>query len=157
MTSLDAAEVLLVFAQIAPGAVSAPGAGLSFRIVSAFTDDQLAGSGMSNTEVAYRAIQAILASGGNVVSVATVGEAPDGPSVLEVADATMIEGAAQIEGLIGPVTTAVAEQPIAGVDVVATLGTDAIPALAGDATATTTTSSPASTSSMPPETEPTDD
>ncbi len=43
---VDPAEAVLVFGQIAPGAVSAPGAGLSFRVVSAFSDDQLAATGL---------------------------------------------------------------------------------------------------------------
>ena len=46
-------RLVLVFGQIAPGTVSAPGSGLSFRVVSAFSDDQLAATGLTNTEVAY--------------------------------------------------------------------------------------------------------
>jgi hypothetical protein len=144
VTLLDPAEVVLVFGQIAPGAVSAPGSGLSFRVVSAFSDEQLAAVGLTNTDVAHRAIARILAAGGNVVSVATAGGAPGSATVLAVSDATMVAGAEQDEAEFGTARVVVDEQPIAGVDVVATLGTDALRSLAASA-ATTTTTTPATT------------
>ncbi len=136
---LDPAEVILVFGQIAPVAVSAPGSGLSFRIVSAFSDAQLAGTGLTNTDAAYRAITTILAVGGNVVSVATTGEAPGAATALAVSDAEIVDGAKQVQDSLGAVKVTVAEQPIAGVDVVATLGTDFLKvAVKGGGTTTTT-------------------
>lgn len=145
VTLLDPAEVLLVFGQIAPGAVSAPGSGLSFRVVSSFSDDQLAGTGLTNSDLAHRAIARILAAGGNVVSVATSGKAPGSATVLAVADATMVAGATQDEAEFGPVDVIVDEHPIAGVDIVATLGTAALQPLA--TAATTTTAPPTTTGS----------
>jgi hypothetical protein len=147
VTLLDPAEVLLVFGQIAPGAVSAPGSGLSFRVVSSLTDEQLAGTGLTNTDVAYRAIARILAAGGNVVSVATSGGSPGSATVLAVSDATVVGGAQQDEAAFGTVEVVVDDQPIAGVDVVATIGTDALRSLVA-ATATTTTT-PATTTPAP--------
>jgi hypothetical protein len=146
VTLLDPAEVLLVFGQVAPGAVSAPGSGLSFRVVSSFSDDQLAGTGLTNSDVAHRAIARILAAGGNVVSVATSGGAPGSATVLAVSDATMVAGAQQDEAEFGPVDVIVDEQPIAGVDIVATLGTGALRSLAAPVT-TTTTAPPTTTGS----------
>jgi len=132
-----------VFGQIAPGAVSAPGSGLSFRVVSAFSDDQLADTGLSNTDVAYRTIATILSIGGNVVSVATGGATPGGATTLAVSDATLISGAEVVKSSLGQVEVTVDEHPIAGVDVVAVIGTDALPTIAtapgpGTTIATTT-------------------
>ena len=42
---LDRVELALVFGQIAPSAVAAPEPGLTFRVVSTFSDEQLAASG----------------------------------------------------------------------------------------------------------------
>ena len=126
---IDPAEAVLVFGQIAPGAVSAPGSGLSFRVVSAFSDDQLADTGLTNTEVAYRAIATILSIGGNVVSVATDGATPGAATTLAVSDATMTDGAKAVQSALGTVEVTVDEHPIAGVDVVAVIGTDALPTL----------------------------
>ncbi len=139
---IDPAEAVLVFGQIAPGAVSAPGSGLSFRVVSAFSDDQLADTGLTNTEVAYRAIATILSIGGNVVSVATDGATPGAATTLAVSDATMTDGAKAVQSALGTVEVTVDEHPIAGVDVVAVIGTDALPTLGtAPGPGTTTTAS----------------
>ena len=138
-----------MFGQIAPGAVSAPGTGLSFRVISAFSDDQLADTGLTNTEVAYRTIATILSIGGNVVSVATSGATPGAATTLAVSDATMIGGAATVKSSLGTVEVTVDEQPIAGVDVVAVIGTDALAAL-GTAP-TPTGSTPATTTETTPD------
>ena len=127
---LDPAEAVLVFGQIAPGAVSAPGSGLSFRVVSAFSDDQLAGTGLTNTDVAYRTIATILSIGGNVVSVATAGASPADATTLAVSEVAMKAGAEAVKSSLGPVEVKVDEQSIAGVDVVAVIGTDALPTIA---------------------------
>jgi hypothetical protein len=145
-TLLDPAEVLLVFGQVAPGAGSAPGSGVSFRVVSSFTHEQLADTGLTNSDVAYRAIARILAAGGNVASVATSGGKPGAATRLAVSDATMVAGAERDEAEFGNVDVVVDEQPIAGVDVVATLGTDALRSLAAPDATTTTTTAPGATS-----------
>jgi hypothetical protein len=142
---LDPAEVLLVFGQIAPGAVSAPGSGLSFRVISAFTDDQLAGAGLTNTEVAYQAIATILAIGGNVVSVSTSGSPPSTSSDLAVSDGSLVSAAEQAKAAFGSSVVSVDSLPIAGVDVVANLGTGFLEQLASGAAPPTTTTTPPST------------
>jgi hypothetical protein len=142
---LDPAEVVLVFGQIAPGAVSAPGAGLTFRVVSAFTADQLSGTGLSNTEVAYEAIASVLSMGGNVVSVSTSGNPPRTSSDLAVSDASLVSAVEQAKTTFGTSVVTVDELPIAGVDVVATLGTDYLKQLASGGPIPTTTTAPTGT------------
>ena len=66
VVELDPVELTLVFGQIAPAAVAAPNAGLTFRVVSSFSDEQLAASGRTNTDVAYAAIAALQFVGANV-------------------------------------------------------------------------------------------
>jgi hypothetical protein len=138
VSMVDPAEAVLVFGQIAPGAVSAPGTGLSFRVVSAFTDAQLAGTGLSNTDVAYRTIATLLSIGANVVSVATTGATPGAATALVVSDPTMMDGARAVKSSLGNVDVTVDEHPIAGVDVVAVVGTDALAALGTAPTGVTT-------------------
>jgi hypothetical protein len=111
-------------------------------VVSAFSDDQLADTGLTNTEVAYRAIATILSIGGNVVSVATDGATPGAATLLAVSDVTMTDGAKAVQSSLGTVEVTVDEHPITGVDVVATIGTDALPTLGtapGPGTTTETT------------------
>ena len=111
-------------------------------MVSAFSDDQLADTGLTNTEVAYRTIATILSIGGNVVSVATDGATPGAATTLAVSDATMTDGAEAVQSSLGTVEVTVDEQPIAGVDVVAVIGTDALPTLGTAPGPGTTTAAP---------------
>jgi hypothetical protein len=130
---LDPAELALVFGQIAPGKVAAPNSALSVRLISAFTDEQLAPSGLTNADVAYEATRQILAVGGNVLSVDT-GAADDDPpgehTVIEVADETLVAGTEGADELFGPVDVSVGDTRIVGVDAVIRLGTDYLPLLA---------------------------
>ena len=148
---LDAAELSLVFGQIAPAAVAAPSAGLSFRVVSAFGDQQLAASGLTNTEVAYKAISSLLFVGANVRSVSTtpdpavVGER----TVIEVADETLLDDDEAAEVLFGDVTMRVAERPIAGIDPVVVLGEGYLDLLQSGQDAPDTTVDAAGTSTFP--------
>jgi hypothetical protein len=71
---LDRAEVLLVFAQIAPRAVAAPNVSLSFQLVSGFTDDDLVELGVNNADVSRDAINRLLFAQANVISVTRVRE-----------------------------------------------------------------------------------
>ena len=154
VVALDPAELVLVFGQIAPGAVGAPSAGLTFRLVSGFGDDQLAATGVTNTEVAYDAITSLLFIGANVRSVSTAGDPPGERTVIEVADETLVAGAETAEVLFGPVDVVVAERPVTGVDAVVTLGTDYLELLASGAPPLPSTV-PTSTPSTPATTTPT--
>jgi hypothetical protein len=154
---LDPAEVLLVFGQIAPGSVSAPGSGLTFRVVSAFSADQLAGTHLTNTEVAYQAIRTILSMGGNVVSVSTSGSPPRDSSDLAVADASVVSAADQAKPAFATSVVSIDPRPIAGVDVVAALGTSYLQQLANGTpppvpTTTTATTAPSGTATTAPAT-----
>jgi hypothetical protein len=124
VVELDPVELVLVFGQVAPGAVAAPSAGSSFRVVSAFSDEQLAASGLTNTDVAYRAIDSLQFVGDNVRSVSTTGEPPGAPTRLEVADEARVPAAEETEVLFGTLEVVVATERIAGIDVVVVLGTD---------------------------------
>ncbi len=141
---LDPAELALVFGEVAPGAVAAPSAGLSFRVESTFSDEQLAATGYTNTDVAYAAVQLLLAVGANVVSVSTAGDPPGATTSIDVADQTMTAATANTRTLFGDVTVGVDDQPIVGVDAVVTLGTDFLTALANG-----TTSVPVPSTSAP--------
>jgi len=123
---LDQAELVIVFGQVAPGKVAAPNPQLSVRIESTFSDDELAASGMTNTDVAYAAVSQVLFVGGNVLSVDTgVADAATGAAtVIEVADETLIAGTDGAETLFGPIDVRVGETRIVGVDATIHLGTD---------------------------------
>jgi hypothetical protein len=76
-----------------------------------------------------------------VISVDTsAGEAPV-PTVIEVSDESLAAAAATLSEVFGPVEVRVADRRIAGVDVVATLGTDYLSRL--DMTAAIATTAPA--------------
>jgi hypothetical protein len=130
---LDPAELALVFGQIAPGQVAAPNSALSVRLISAFTDEQLAPSGLTNADVAYEATRQVLAVGGNVLSVDTGADTDDPPgehTLVEVADETLVAGTDGVDELFGPIDVSVGDSRIVGVDAVIRLGTDYLPLLA---------------------------
>jgi hypothetical protein len=143
-SALDRAEVLVVFGHIAPGKVAAPNPGYNFRLVTRFGDDQLPGD-VTRLDVAYTATQALLDAGANVISVDTSERAAEARTVIEVSDESLVPAARTLAGLFGPVDVRVADTQIAGVDVVAELGTDYLARL--DASAATATTTPAATGS----------
>lgn len=129
---LDQVELALVFGQIAPGKVAAPNPALSVRIEATFSDDELAASGMTNSDVAYAAVSQILFVGGNVLSVDTA--AADEPAgdvtVIDVAHESLIAGTDGADALFGPIDVHVGETRIVGVDAIIRLGTDYLELLA---------------------------
>jgi hypothetical protein len=139
VVELDPVELTLVFGQIAPSAVAAPDAGLTFRVVSSFSDEQLAASGMTNTDVAYGALSSLEFVGANVLSVTTTGDPPGERSRIEVADQTLVPGTETADVLFGPLDVTIDERPISGVDAVLTLGTAYLDLLAGGARPTPST------------------
>jgi hypothetical protein len=142
---LDRAEVLLIFGHITPGKVAAPNPGYNFRLVSSFGDEQLPGEA-TRLDVAYTATQALLDAGANVVSVDTFERTAEPRTVIEVSDENLVSAARTLESVFGPLDVRVADTPIAGVDVVAVLGTDYLAKLdASAATATTTATAAATT------------
>ena len=154
---LDPVELTLVFGQIAPAAVAAPNAGLTFRVVSSYSDEQLAASGRTNTDVAYAAISALQFIGANVVSVTTSGEAPGERSRIETADQSLVPGTEAADVLFGALDVTVGERPIAGVDAVLTLGTAYLDLLASVESPSTVPPPTAPTSAPPTSSESTGD
>jgi hypothetical protein len=120
---LDRAEVLLVFAQIAPGRVAAPNESLTFRVESLFSDADLADAGFNNADAARDVINRLLFVQANVVSVVTDGDGAPEVSRAYVSDASMLD---QVEEgwsvLLGEVEVEAADFQIPGVDAVIVLG-----------------------------------
>lgn len=145
VATLDPIELILVFGQIAPAAVAAPSAGLTFRVVSSFSDEQLAATGRTNTDVAYSAISSLQFVGANVLSVSTTGDPPGDRSRVEVADQTLVPAAEGADVLFGALDVTVGERPIAGVDAVLVLGTAYLDLLQSGATPPTATTIPPAT------------
>lgn len=160
VVELDPVELVLVFGQVAPAAVAAPSAGLSFRVVSAFSAEQLAESGTTNTDVAYRAIDSLHFVGANVLSVSTTGDPPGERSKIEVTDQSLVPATQSADVLFGALDVEVGERPIVGVDAVLVLGTDYLSLLQSGAPVPTGSSVPAPATTAPasaPVTETTND
>lgn len=122
---LDRAEIVTLFAHIAPTRVAAPNAGFNFRIVSGLGDEQL--DGTTRYDLAYLATARLLAADHNVLSVDTAAGTAGAVTLVEVDDDTLLTGAAAFESLFGPVEVRRAERRIVGVDVIVTLGTGFVP------------------------------
>ena len=121
--ALDRPEVLTIFGHIAPSKVAAPNPGYNFRVVSPFADDQLGGAA-TRLDVAYTATEALLGAGANVISVDTSAGEADTATLIEVSDENLVAAAQTLAEVFGPIDVRVADTRIAGIDVVATLGTE---------------------------------
>jgi hypothetical protein len=123
----DRAEMLMVMGAVAPGRMGAPLEAPSFRVVSGFTNDELAPLGYSNADVLNRAIDTLLFAQVNVVSVAELPGAgvPD-HSTFIVADPRVTDGVReQYERAFGDqIDVRAAEVLIEGVDIELVLGRD---------------------------------
>ncbi len=139
--ALDRAEVLVIFGHIAPSKVAAPNPGYNFRVVSPFSDDQLADAA-TRLDVAYTATEALLGVDANVISVDTSAGEADTVTVIEVSDENLVAAAGTLAEVFGPVEVRIADSRIAGVDVVATLGTDYLDRLDTAAASTATSVGP---------------
>jgi hypothetical protein len=95
----DRAETLMVMGAVAPGRIGAPLDAPSFRIVSGFSSDDLDDLGLNNADVLKRAIDGLIFTQVNVVSVADVAgsEVPEVTRIV-VADPSVIEGVEQTYG-----------------------------------------------------------
>lgn len=120
----DRAEVLMVLAAIAPGRMGAPSSAPSFRIVSAFGEDDLAPLELTNADAIKRAIGPLLYLQGNIISVVNrADEAVPDVTVVEVADPSTIPAVTEIYSqLFGPIEVRPATSTIDGIDIVITLG-----------------------------------
>jgi len=122
VTSLDRSELALVFGQIAPGRVSAPATGLSYRIESPFPATELEERGWTRQDVAYESIVFLLFAKANVLSVDTTeGDVPD-VTKIAVNDEALVEDLVGAAELFGEVEFEVAETELIGIDATVRLG-----------------------------------
>lgn len=123
VTVLDRPDTTLTFAQVSPSLVSTPNVGLSMRIEARFTDEQLAAGGADRSALAREMVARMTFLQANVVSVDSgAGEAP-AVTIVEVANAALVEEAVEAGPLLyGEVEVRVAEVVLEGVDVVVILG-----------------------------------
>lgn len=111
IAKLDVGEVLLVLASVAPGAMSAPGDGVNYRVAFGF----------DNSALVAQLIAHLRSTGANVVSVIGAAVVPEVTEIYAADDlAPML--ASELEPLIGAVDTRPATERIEDVDAVIVLG-----------------------------------
>lgn len=120
---LDRVDVATVFGHVAPGRVSAPNPGYNFQVRSRYDDGQLP-DGLVRNDIAYAATKALLGMDANVIAVDTSTDSADAATLVEVTDESLMASAERLSDVFGPVDVRVVDRPIAGIDVVITLGTD---------------------------------
>ena len=131
---IDRAEAVMWLAAVAPGSMSAPGTGLSYRIEAP----------PSYVAQVKAAIEALLALGANVKSVDFGGQ------VLAVSAALVntegeVELVATEDAIFGTVDVTVNPQPIEGIDVVLRLGSDYLDSVVTTVPTSSTTAAPTTT------------
>jgi len=137
VVALDRADAVMVFASIAPSAMSAATTGLVFRIEAPPGYD---------AEV-KRTIEFLLFFGQNVQSIYVSEEVPvQDVTEIELYDATFEDRIEETQDLLGSVEIVEPEEKIAGVDVVLRLGTDY---LEGDSVGDTLPSTTSTSSTAP--------
>lgn len=135
--AIDRVEVAVIFGHIAPGRVAAPYAGYTVRVVSSYSDDQLP-AGASRLDAAYTATKAMIGLEINVRSVDTVAGDAEAPTIVEVANDSLIPAGERLSDVFGAVEVRVADTRIRGIDMVVTLGSDYLATLEASAAAATT-------------------
>lgn len=134
----DVVALRLLMAEVVPAAVSPAESNLRFRVRNPSGDEA----------VAYQVVARILAGGGSVVLVDnTVGTVP-ATSALVHADAALATPLAGVVAPLGPVTQALTEERIDGIDATLTVGADVV-AAARRVAPTTTTVAPPTTAAVP--------
>lgn len=120
---VDPAELVLVFAHIAPARVAAPNVSYTFRIESRFSDAQLEPYGVTNADIAREVVEVLLFVQVNVVSVETTSTgAPDATLAL-VSDPELLSAFGESWSVVfGEVEVVAADVEIARVDATIVLG-----------------------------------
>jgi hypothetical protein len=132
VVALDRAEVVTLFAHIAPSRMAAPNPGYNFLVRSSFADEQLV-DGLTRYDAAYAATAALIGDAvqGNVLSVdTTAGDDVGAATVIEVNDVSMIPAAEALADVFGTVDVRIAERRVAGINMIVQLGTDFLPVVA---------------------------
>jgi len=126
--ALDRVEVTVTFGHVAPGRVAAPYTGYTYRVVGAFSDDQLP-NGIRRLDVVYTATKALLGLNANVRSVSA--EDSEGPSstIVDVANESLVPAGELLSDIFGPVEVRIADTRITGIDMVVSLGTEYLTSL----------------------------
>jgi hypothetical protein len=137
----DRAETLVVMGAVAPARVGAPLEAPSFRVVMGFTDAELEAVGVTSTDVLQQAVNRLLFSKVNVVSVADIPDStvPD-QSTFSVVDASTIDGVREEyeKGFGDDILVIPAQTRIDGVDIELTLGRDFLQEVGASTTADVT-------------------
>lgn len=123
----DRAETLIVMGAVAPARVGAPLEAPSFRVSMGFTDADLEAAGVTSMDVLQQAVNRLLFSKVNVVSVADVpGSTVPDHSTFSVVDPSTIDGVRKEyeKGFGDQIVVQAAETRIDGVDIELTLGRD---------------------------------
>ncbi len=122
----DRAETLIVMGAVAPARVGAPIEAPSFRVAMGFTDAELEAAGVTSTDVLQQAVNRLLFSKVNVVSVADVpgSDVPD-HSTFWVVDGPIDGIRKEYEkGFGSEIVVQPAETRIDGIDITLVLGRD---------------------------------
>jgi len=120
---VDPAELLLVFAHIAPARVAAPNVSYTFRIESRFTDEQLEPYGVTNADIAREVVEVLLFVQANVVSVETTSTGAPEKTIALVSDPELLRAFDESWPIVfGEVEVVAAETEIARVDATIVLG-----------------------------------
>lgn len=123
----DRAETLIVMGAVAPARVGAPLEAPSFRVVMGFSGADLDAAGVTGSDVLREAVNRLLFSKVNVVSVAELpGTAVPEHSTFTVVDASTIDGVReQYESAFGDdIEVGAARTAVDGIDIELTLGLD---------------------------------
>jgi hypothetical protein len=137
----DRAETLIVMGAVAPARVGAPLEAPSFRVSMGFTDADLQAAGVSSTDVLQQAVNRLLFSKVNVVSVADIpGSTVPDHSTFSVVDASTIDGVRQEyqKGFGTDIVVQAAQTRIDGIDIELTLGRDFLQEVSAGVTADVT-------------------
>ncbi|HEX6657637.1 MAG TPA: hypothetical protein VF065_06125 [Ilumatobacter sp.] len=137
----DRAETLIVMGAVAPARVGAPLEAPSFRVVMGFTDAELEAAGVTGTDLLRHAVNRLLFSKVNVVSVADIpGSTVPDQSTFSVVDASTIDGVREEyeQGFGDDILVVPAQTRIDGVDIELTLGRDFLQEVSASTTADVT-------------------
>lgn len=132
---LDRAEMLMVFGGIAPSRLGAPLDAPAFRVVSGFTESDTEALGRTPSDVVKTAVNVLMFTQVNVVSVADVGDG-DVPEITQVrlSDPTLLDGIEDVYGPhLGELEIEVVRVGIDGIDAEIVLGRSFVDRLASDA------------------------
>jgi hypothetical protein len=144
VVSMRRGEVAMVFGSIAPARVGAPLEGPTVRLVSGYTDDDVAPLDANRSDVLIGAIDVLLFTKSNVLSVVDdPGRNVPDRTTITVADEALVDGVWELYGdAFGEMQVTPGEVAIDGIDLEITLGRDYLRAIAERGTTTPTTEAP---------------